>query len=80
MAPDIDDFNEWRGHPVTEWVFAMCTKQAGMMREKWAAQVWESGAVDPLALMEARVRADCYMALPDSSYDDWSAIDGSEVE
>lgn len=77
---DAKDFEEWRGHPVTEWVFSLCQKHAETMRDKWAAQVWETGEIKPEALLEARVRADCYMALPQSSFDDWSSIDGSEAE
>jgi hypothetical protein len=79
MAPDRADFDEWLGHPVTEWVFTMCARHADAMRDKWAAQVWQSGEVSPEALLEARVRADCYRALPESSFDDWRVIDGSEA-
>lgn len=79
MQPDAEQFKEWLGQPVTEWVFAACLKHADAMRGIWAAQVWESGEVDPQRLLEARVRADCYRALPDSSYEDWKAIDDSEA-
>lgn len=79
MQPSKEDFAEWVGHPVTEWVFAACLKHADALKGIWAGQVWESGQIDPMALLEARVRADCYRALPDSSYEDWSKIDGSEA-
>lgn len=77
---DAELFKEWQRHPVTEWVFSLCQKHADAMQALWAAQVWDTGEIKPEALLEARVRADCYMALPQSSFEDWSAIDGSEAE
>lgn len=73
-----EEFRDWQGHPVTEWVFAMCRKAAAMQQGRWALAAWHDGVLDPVSFNEARVRADCYMALPESSYDDWIAIDDSE--
>lgn len=79
MQPDAEQFKEWLQQPVTEWVFALCFKHAGAMRDLWATQVWESREISPEGLLEARVRADCYRALPESSFEDWKAIDDSEA-
>lgn len=79
MQPDEDQFNDWLQHPVTEWVFAACLKHADAMREAWAHKAWESGELLPDVLLEARVRADCYRALPESSFHDWKAIDDTEA-
>lgn len=79
MQPSAEQFSEWMQHPVTEWVFAACLKHAGALKGVWAGQVWESGEINPQALLEARVRADCYRALPESSFEDWKAIDDTEA-
>lgn len=79
MQPDAEQFKEWLGQPVTEWVFAACLKHADAMRGKWAGQAWESGDLNHVAFAEARVRADCYRDLAVSSFDDWKAIDDTEA-
>jgi len=79
MQPDEEQFKEWLQQPVTEWVFAACLKHADACKAIWANQVWESGESDPQALLEARVRADCYRALPESLFQDWKAIDDTEA-
>lgn len=78
MKPDKEQFQEWLGHPVTEWVLACMIKAANSQQSKWTELAWK-GDLDPLLLKEAQVRADCYAALPDSSYEDWEALDDSET-
>lgn len=79
MPVNEADFREWLGHPVTEWVLAQCGKFAAQQKDRWAALVWDQGEVDQALLNEARVRADCYLALSQSSLEDWKAIDDSEA-
>lgn len=78
MQPDEQQFRDWLGHPVTEWVFACMRKQADAQKSKWSELAWD-GNLEPLLLNEAKVRADCYRALPDSAFEDWKAIDDSEA-
>lgn len=78
LQPNETDFKEWQGHPVTEWVFAMVGKFARQQQERWAQAAWDSGNLSPEAFAEARVRADCYKALSESSFDDWKVIDDTE--
>jgi hypothetical protein len=80
VQPDERDFAEWCGHPVTEWIFAQVEKFAGQQKERWAGLAWDSGDLTPEAFAEARVRADCYLSLAQSSFEDWKAIDDSEPE
>lgn len=75
--PEEEMFKEWLGHPVTEWIWDILRKQAAAQQGKWAQMAWE-GDLDPLLHREAHVRADCYLVLPDSTYEDWIAND-SEV-
>lgn len=79
LRPNEADFKEWQGHPVTEWVMWQVAAFAAAQKAKWADMVWDKGDLDPAAFNEARVRADCYLALSQSSYDDWVAIDDSEA-
>jgi hypothetical protein len=73
--PSEAEFKEWQDHPVTEWVFARVAAFAAQQRERWANAAWDSGELAPELFAEARVRADCYLSLSQSSYDDWKAID-----
>jgi len=75
IAPE--DYAEWLGHPVTEWVLGLMRGEAEAMKTKWANLAWETGELEALAFTEARVRADCYLALPDTSFDDWKALDAT---
>ena len=77
VQPSKEEFTEWQSHPVTEWVFAASGKAARSQKMKWAELAWE-GDLDPMLHREAQVRADCYLAMPESSYEDWIAIDDSE--
>lgn len=77
VQPDEEEYREWLTHPVTEWVFACMKKQAEAQKAKWADMAWK-GDLDPLLLKEAQVRADDYLALPESSFEDWKAIDDTE--
>jgi hypothetical protein len=52
---------------------------AGAQQAMWAALAWEKGELDPAAFNEARVRSDCYLALAQSTYEDWKAIDDTEA-
>ncbi len=80
MQPSEEDFKEWRGHPVSEWVFAQMTKFAEQQKHLWSQGAWETGEAAQDVLSEARVRADCYKAMPESEYEAWKAIDDSAIE
>lgn len=77
MLPSEEDFREWQGHPVTEWIVSLMRKQADKQKAKWAKMAW-SGDLDPLLHREAHVRADCYREMPDATYADWRVIHDSE--
>lgn len=77
MQPSAEEFREWRGHPVTEWVMSCMSRFADEQKAKWSELAWK-GDLDPVLLKEAQTRADCYRAIPDSSHDDWKAIDDPE--
>ncbi len=75
--PSEEAFSEWRDHPVTEWILGIMRKQAEAQKQKWAEMAWE-GDLSPLLHREAHVRADCYQAIPDSTYEDWIANDSED--
>ncbi len=75
--PDEDAFTEWLSHPVSEWIIAQLRKRAAAQQKEWAEMAW-TGDLDPMLHNEARVRADCYLAIPDCSYEDWIANDSDD--
>lgn len=66
-----DDFKEWLGHPVTEWVIGKMRAKAAQQQTLWADMAW-AGDLDPLLHNEAKIRADCYLAIPECTYEDWN--------
>lgn len=79
MQVSEEEFNEWRRHPVSEWVFGLVAKFADAQQAKVAQAAWQSGVADQAMLDEARFRADCYRGLSDSSFQDWKAIDDTDA-
>lgn len=79
QQPSETEFNEWKGHPVTEWVMGAVAKFARQQKDRWAQAAWENGELDPALLAEAKVRADCYLSLAESDYSDWKAINDPET-
>lgn len=58
MTIDKDDFELWRGHPVTEAVFRAFDILAERAKEKWLDISWRGGSTDPLMLADLRARAE----------------------
>ena len=72
-----DDFEAWRAHPVTQWVFRAVESGAAAQEAAWASCL--SGALRPgtdLGMLrnELATRADAYRALAQTSYEDWCNI------
>lgn len=72
-----DEFLLWREHPVTQWVLAAVVAGAEAQRAEWHRLSWEAGQADPLTLIELRTRADAYMALDETTYAQWRALNES---
>ncbi len=77
MTVSQEEYADWLQHPVTEWVLGLMRHHADTIKDKWADLAWTSGELEALAFTEARVRADCYLEIPNSSFDDWVNIDAS---
>lgn len=73
MIPTEEEFEIWRDDPVTRFVLAVCRKTAGEVFDSWVQRAWQSNSVDSADLLEARTRADAYLALEQSDYSDWVA-------
>lgn len=78
MPPSRDDFARWRDDPVTRWVMAAHKAAADQNKTAWANAAWTTGNASPGALMEARTRADTFMAIVDAEYIDFCAMLGEE--
>lgn len=78
VQPSPEDFAEWLQHPTTEWIVSCMQKFADQQKAMWADLAW-NGDLSEIMLTEAKTRADCYLAVPNSHYEDWKAIDDSEA-
>ena len=69
-----DEFQDWREHPITRWVFSAIERGVELNRQGWIEASWDKGRCDPLELCELRTRADAYRALIDTDYQTWSDL------
>ena len=67
--PSSEEFQAWRDHPLTRWVFLALERASEAQREDWLRRSWEAGEADPLALVELRTRADAYRAPFETTYE-----------
>lgn len=78
-----EDFARWRDDPVTRMVLRALDAAAAAQKEEWDQASWNGGKVraDDLKdmLQELRVRADCYAALRDMTFEDIAAWLGIET-
>lgn len=58
MKIDKVAFEEWLANPVTEEVFRAFDRLGQAAKEKWVAQSWGAGKIDPLMLADLRARAE----------------------
>ena len=64
---------EWRAHPVTEWLLSVLTKGAAMNRAALQAQLWDEGRCDPGALGRAKAQQELIDDLKEGTCDDWNS-------
>ncbi len=74
--PTREEFQAWRDHRVTRWVFRGLAVGADKNREAWVRDSWTSGQADPLKLAELRSRADAYAAPEETTYEGWCEFNG----
>lgn len=79
MQPSKEDFAEWQKHPVTEWIIEMMRKAGEQQQSMWSSKAWSEG-LDPTLYQEAKIRADCYEDIPNSTYEDWVQVDDTEIK
>ena len=77
-APSREEFDAWRDHPVTQFVFAGLRAAARAQKEAWADSSWEQGISSEILLNELRVRADAYSSLEEGGYEafcEWAGVE-----
>lgn len=84
VLPLNEDFARWRDDPMTRLVLKALDAASAAQKAQWNAASWDGGKVraDDLKdlLQELRVRADCYAALRDMTFDDIAAWLGMETD
>lgn len=81
--PLSEEFSRWRDDPVTKLVLRALDAAVDAQKVQWDTASWQGGLVraDDLKdlLQELRVRADCYAALRDMTFEDIAAWLGIET-
>lgn len=78
MQPTAEEFQAWREHPVSQWVFQAVRTSAQAQKAAWDQAAWDSGKPDPLLLTELRTRADALNGLHETTYERWCELHGAE--
>ena len=76
--PTKEGFLTWRDNPVTQWAFRALQAAAEAQRQGWTKASWEEANPDPLLLTELRTRADAYLALEETEYDAFCAMNDQD--
>lgn len=70
MAIAKDDFELWRGHPVTEAVTRALTLLAERNKQKWIEVSWGAGETTPLVLADLKARAEMAQDLSELTFEE----------
>lgn len=64
---------EWRAHPVTEWLLAVMRQGAATNKAGLQASLWASGECDQQALGRVKAQEELIEDLTDGTSDDWNS-------
>ena len=70
MNIEKEEFDQWLGHPVTEWMMRAHNEKADEAKETWLKASWEGGNADPLLLADLRARAEVFRDFAELNYED----------
>lgn len=65
-----DDFEQWRDHIVTEYVFKALAKLGEQSKQRWIDLSWGGGNPDPLMLADLRARAEVVKDLCELTFEE----------
>ena len=63
MKIDIDTWDDWTAHPLTEALMRACAIWAEEAKSQWIAASWEAENADPVLLARMRERARAFEQL-----------------
>lgn len=63
---------EWRAHPVTQWLLAVLRKGASQNRKALEAQLWQDGQCNPEHLGRCKAQEELIDDIADGDVDDWN--------
>lgn len=79
-----DEFDAWRVHPVTRWVFAGIERARAQERAEWVRISWDNappdGKTSPTALIELRTRYDALGEVIENDFETWSNWNDQQPE
>lgn len=67
-----DELDEWRSHPVTEWLLAILRKGAASNRAALQSRLWADGNCDPEELGRVKAQTELIEDLTEATHDDWN--------
>jgi len=67
-----EELEEWRSHPVTQWLLEVLRKGCASNRAMLEAELWAAGKCNPEALGRVKAQAELIEDLMESSEADWN--------
>lgn len=79
MKIDKEDFETWRGHPITEALMRACVVWADEAKSHWVQASWDGGRNEDAYLWRMKGQAEAFQELRKLTLEDIEeAINGSE--
>lgn len=67
-----DELDEWRSHPVTEWLLAVLRKGAAENKASLQSSLWETGSCNPETMGRVKAQGELIEDLEEATEDDWN--------
>lgn len=89
MAPTQEEWEAWKDHPISQWVFKALREGAQAQRQAWTDLSWgptlagQTPRPDPslsLDLLVLKTRADAYLAPEQTPYEALCEMNGDEPQ
>ncbi len=67
-----DALDEWRSHPVTEWLLSVLRRGAELNRASLQARLWADGSCNPADLAKTKAQIELIEDLTETNEDEWN--------
>ncbi len=67
-----EELEEWRSHPVTEWLLSVLRKGSDLNRASLQARLWANGSCEPADLAKVKAQIELIEDLTETTEEEWN--------